>query len=95
MEEKEISIVNYLEQLSKEIEKGGGRIKDTIKVEMSVAKTIGAGGKVIFWVVDVGGKYQKENLTKVNFEYYPKKKFVQPINQFKTDIHKDPRNSCK
>ncbi|HLD38511.1 MAG: hypothetical protein A3G45_00965 [Candidatus Staskawiczbacteria bacterium RIFCSPLOWO2_12_FULL_37_15] len=67
MEEKEISIVSYLEQLSKETEKTGWHIKDTIEVEMSVARSIDAGGKVAFWVVDAGGKYQKENLIKVNF----------------------------
>lgn len=83
MVEKEISMGSYLDQFVESVKKGEGSVGDIIKVEKLVAERIDINGKAVFWVVDVGGKYQKENLTRMTFDYYPKKKLIQPLNQFR------------
>lgn len=70
---EEISIKEFLKQLAEEIEAGlEGRKTDGINVELSVVKKVSGGGKLRFYVLSGGGDYQKEDVVKVSFKYYPK-----------------------
>lgn len=74
-----IELEEFVQQTIEKIEKATGvsegkrYLKDTIKFEVSIIKTVKGEGGVKIYVVEGGGGYQKESIAKISFEVYPKK----------------------
>jgi len=59
--------------------KEGFELKGEIEVELAIVKTKKAGGKVQILVAEGGGKYEKEELSKIKFKIGKKKEWAGSI----------------
>ena len=76
-------LTEFINSVSKEIfaqDKDG--IKTTIKpieFELSVVVKKAAGGKINLLLADVGGKYEKEVMSKIKFSVYDERQYVEDV----------------
>jgi len=65
---------NYVKTITTAIDKGipdGFTLKGDIEVELVVVSSKNVGGKFSILVAEAGGKYQKEELSKIKFKIGP------------------------
>jgi len=82
----DFEIKEFLESLQDQIIEGlhdDMTLKGEIDVELSIVTNKEAGGKVRVFVVDAGGKYEKETISKVKFKIRPKMENVGLATQVK------------
>ena len=76
MAEEYHDLDEFLKSLQENIEGGikdDFELKGDIEVELAIVKTKKAGGKVQILVAEGGGKYEKEELSKIKFKIGKKK----------------------
>ena len=71
MGEDYTELSSFLKNLQSEIDKGmtdNFYLKGDIDIELAVVKTKDVGGKLRILVVEAGGKYEKETVSKIKFQ---------------------------